>query len=112
MATLLVIIINGIEILLTLSGFSSLDMDYRTVIAITLISPLYAVLINLAIIIPYNIMIKRQINNIEECGEQAKDDLWKKWKSIKWYHFVLTIISIIIFLITVITITGNILNEN
>jgi hypothetical protein len=111
MSVLLVIIINSIEILSILSGHSSSDMDYRTIVAITLLSPLYAVLINLAITIPYNIIIKRQINNIKECREQAKD-LWKNWKSIKWYHFMIIIISIIIIFITIIITTNNILNKN
>jgi hypothetical protein len=42
-----------------------LNMDSRTVLAVTLISPLYAVLINLTIIIPYNIIIRRQLNKRE-----------------------------------------------
>jgi hypothetical protein len=64
-STLLVIIVNAIEILSSLSGFSSLTMDYRTALAVTLISPLYAILINLTVIIPYNIFIRRQLNKRE-----------------------------------------------
>jgi hypothetical protein len=111
MSVLLVIIINSIEILSILSGHSSSDMDYRTIVVISLLSPLYAVLINLAITIPYNIIIKRQINNKEEYREQT-DDLWKNWKPIKWYHFMIIIINIIIILITIIITTNNIPNKN
>jgi hypothetical protein len=60
-SALLSFIVNCIEILASLSGFSSLGMDYRTALAISLISPLYAVLINLIVIIPYTIIIKRQL---------------------------------------------------
>jgi hypothetical protein len=64
-STLLILIVNAIQILVALSGFLSLTMDYRTVLAITLISPLYAILINLTVIIPYNIFIRRQLNKRE-----------------------------------------------
>jgi hypothetical protein len=64
-STLLVVIINTMEILSVLSGFSSLTMDYKMVLAVTLISPLYAILINLTVIIPYNIIIRRQLNKKE-----------------------------------------------
>jgi hypothetical protein len=62
LAALLVIIINSIEILMALRRASSLEMDYKGLLAITLISPLYAVLISLTVIIPYNTIIRKHMN--------------------------------------------------
>ena len=62
-STSLVMIINSINILLTLGGIKSSEFDYRIHLALTLISPLYALLINLLFIIPYTIIIKRELNN-------------------------------------------------
>jgi len=61
-STSLVTIINFINILLTLGGVKSSEFDYRIHLALILISPLYAFLINLLFIIPYTIIIKRKLN--------------------------------------------------
>jgi len=61
-STSLVTIINSINILLILGGNKSSEFDYRIHLALTLISPLYAFLINLIFIIPYTIIIKRKLN--------------------------------------------------
>ena len=64
-STSLVIIINSIDILLTLGGIKSSEFDYRIHLALILISPLYAFLINLIFIVPYTIIIKRKLNKYE-----------------------------------------------
>jgi len=64
-STLFVMIINVINILLTLNGIISPDLDYKVLLCLTLISPLYALLINLIFIIPYTIFIKRKLNKFE-----------------------------------------------
>jgi len=61
-STLFVMIINVINMLLTSNGIISSDLDYKVLLCLTLISPLYALLINLIFIIPYTIFIKKKLN--------------------------------------------------
>ena len=62
-STLFVMIINVINMLLTYGGITSSGLDYKILFILTLISPLYALLINLIFIIPYTVFIKRKLNN-------------------------------------------------
>jgi hypothetical protein len=62
-SALLVMIINLIDIVLSSGGYKSSELDYIVHLALTLISPLYAFLINLIFILPYTILIKNKITN-------------------------------------------------
>jgi hypothetical protein len=61
-STLLVMIINSMNIILKLNDIKSLELEHRMLFLLTLLCPIYALLINLVFIIPYTIFIKRKLN--------------------------------------------------
>ena len=65
-SSLMFLMINVIEILIKLNGLSMLSIDYNIILALSVLSLLYAVLLNLIIIIPYTIIIKRQLKQYDK----------------------------------------------
>jgi hypothetical protein len=59
---LLVMIINCIDVLLILHGIISSEIDYKILLVFVLLSPFYALLINLIFIIPCTVFIKMKLN--------------------------------------------------
>jgi hypothetical protein len=60
-SALLFMIINFIDLLFSLSGNKASELNIWIHLALTLLSPLYAILLNLLFIIPYIIIIKMKI---------------------------------------------------